>query len=156
MFNTNVSFKNKFQSRCLRDGIFTHFSDSFHGNLNRQFSKTYELFDDRSVKTVWRLCLNFERTFQTSSSETFCAASFKLPLETRTWKIKEKNENLTLNCVRITRNTAATNKVSHNNFSLDPSFPHENEGSFLGESEWSCSYIRLRLKSKGRSNRTYT
>ena len=64
----------------------------FHGNLNRQFSKTYELFDDRSVKTVWRLCLNFERTFQTSSSEKFCAASFKLPLKTRTWKVKEKKK----------------------------------------------------------------
>ena len=130
--------------------FFTHFSDSFHGNLNRQFSKTYELFDDRSVKTVWRLCLNFERTFQTSSSEKFCAASFKLPPKTRTWEVKEKNENFTLNCIRIARNTAATNKVSHNNFLLDPTFPHENEGSFLGASEWSCSYVRLRLKGLAR------
>ena len=120
MFNTKVSFKNKFQSRWKKNAsgmvFFTHFTDSFHGNLTRQFSKTYELFDDRSVKTVWRLCLNFERTFQTSSSEKFCAASFKLPLKTRTWKVKEKKNNLTLNCIRITRNTAATNKVSHNNF----------------------------------------
>ena len=131
--------------------FFTHFSDSFHGNLNRQFSKTYELFDDRSVKTVWRLCLNFERTFQTSSSEKFCAASFKLPLKTRTWKVKEKKKNnLTLNCIRITRNTAATNKVSHNNFFTWSQLSTWKWGVIPWASEWSCRYVRLRLKGLAR------
>ena len=63
---------------------FTCFSNTFHGNLNRQFSKTYEPLVIEALKPCGDCAYILRTISKTSLAERFRAAIFKSPLKTLT------------------------------------------------------------------------